>query len=77
MKYLVIHCAETPTGRDVRAAEIHRWHKERSFDGIGYNDVICIDGVIEPGRPYYWPGAHAKGHKSSFYWCLHDWQWSV
>lgn len=62
IKYLVVHCADTPNNRDVDAAEIHRWHKERGFDGIGYHAVIRRDGMIERGRPEYWSGAHVKGH---------------
>ena len=42
--------------------DIHRWHKERGFDGIGYHYVICEDGTTETGRPHYWSGAHVAGH---------------
>jgi hypothetical protein len=63
IKYLVIHCSDNPDDRDVDAAEIHRWHKERTppFDGIGYHHVIKRDGTIEAGRPHYWSGAHVAG----------------
>lgn len=62
MKYLVIHCSDTPNDRDVKAAEIHEWHRERGWAGIGYNLVIERNGQWEPGRPDYWVGAHVSGH---------------
>ena len=60
IRYIVVHCSDTPNDRDVDAATIHEWHKERGFDGIGYHFVIRRDGTIENGRPIYWKGAHAK-----------------
>ena len=68
---IVVHCSDSPDDRHVDAAEIHRWHLERGFDGIGYHKVIKRDGVVENGRPEYWSGAHAKGHnKNSLGVCL-------
>lgn len=61
-KYIVIHCADTPNEMEFTASDIHDWHKERGWDGIGYHKVIRRDGTIEHGRPDYWPGAHVKGH---------------
>lgn len=62
---LVVHCSDTPDDRDVTAADIHQWHVQRSWSGIGYHKVIKRDGTIENGRPEYWPGAHAWGHNSN------------
>ena len=62
MKYIVVHCSDSPQGRGDNAAVIHRWHQERGFDGIGYHAVILESGKIEPGRPEYWKGAHVGGH---------------
>lgn len=59
---IIIHCSATPNGRIHDAADIHQWHQERGWDGIGYHYVIKIDGAIENGRPDYWQGAHASGH---------------
>ncbi|WP_163834704.1 N-acetylmuramoyl-L-alanine amidase [Spartinivicinus ruber] len=59
---LVVHCSDTPDDRDISAEDIHRWHKERGWDGIGYHKVIKRDGTVENGRPDYWPGAHVKNH---------------
>ncbi len=35
---------------DTTAAQIDQWHRERGWDGIGYNVVIRFDGTIEKGR---------------------------
>lgn len=59
---LVVHCSDTPNDRDIGADTIHRYHKERDFDGIGYHEVIKRDGTLEAGRPEYWDGAHAFGY---------------
>lgn len=66
VKYLVVHCSDSPNdpydGRLDGAADIHRWHKERGWDGIGYHFVIREDAHIEFGRPVYWKGAHVRSH---------------
>ena len=65
MKKIIIHCSDTPTGRDHNAEDIHRWHLERGWSGIGYHYVIKINGAIEAGRPHYWQGSHAYGHNKN------------
>jgi len=62
IKYIVVHCSDSPNGVNVGAKDIHYWHKRRGWDGIGYHRVIRRDGAIENGRPDFWPGAHCKGH---------------
>lgn len=62
---IVIHCSDTPDGRPDTAADIHRWHKEKGWDGIGYHYVIEVGGNTENGRPEYWTGAHASGHNTN------------
>lgn len=62
---IIIHCADTPEGRDVKADEIRRWHKnERGWSDIGYHYVIDLDGTIEPGRDIETAGAHCTGHNA-------------
>jgi N-acetylmuramoyl-L-alanine amidase len=61
IQYLVVHCADTPNDREVTAEEIHHWHLQRGWDGIGYHKVIKRNGEVENGRPEYWPGSHVKG----------------
>lgn len=52
------------TDRDVSAAEIHEWHLQNGWSGIGYNFVIRKDGTIERGRPEWAIGSHAYGYNS-------------
>ena len=59
---IVIHCSATPNGRPTSAADIHNWHKQKGWSGIGYHYVIGVKGKLDQGRPEYWQGAHAKGH---------------
>ena len=60
IQYLVVHCSDTPNDRDIGARDIHAWHKDRGWDGIGYHAVIRRSGEIERGRPVYWSGAHVR-----------------
>ena len=64
IREIIIHCSDTPNGREHTAEDIHRWHKEKGWDGIGYHYVIRLDGTVDRGRPEYWTGAHASGHNS-------------
>lgn len=65
IKEIIIHCADTPEGRDDKAADIDRWHKQRGFDRIGYHYVIDLDGTIEYGREQDCIGAHCQGHNTN------------
>lgn len=62
IKKIIVHCSDSPHGRDDGASDIHLWHTQRGWSGIGYHAVIKEDGTIEQGRPDYWQGAHANGH---------------
>lgn len=65
IKKIIVHCADTPEGRDDRAADIKRWHtEERGWSDIGYHYVVDLDGTIEPGRPVEKAGAHCTGHNA-------------
>ena len=46
------------TDRDVSAEEVHQWHKNNGWAGIGYHFLIRKDGTIERGRPMDMLGAH-------------------
>lgn len=71
---IVVHCTATKEGRDVSAAEIDIWHRQRGFlmpanqpgtlRSIGYHYVIRLDGSIEAGRPEEAVGAHCRGYNS-------------
>lgn len=72
---IVIHCAATPNGKDIKAKAIDDMHKARGFKRdsqwvrsfnkplahIGYHYVIEIDGNIALGRHLEEPGAHVQG----------------
>ena len=59
--YLVVHCSDTPDDAALTGRDIHQMHLGFGWDGVGYHRVIGRDGVVEPGRPDYWIGAHVKG----------------
>ena len=61
----VIHCSATKQGVDYDVATIRKWHLKRGFKDIGYHFLIHLDGMIERGRPWDQPGAHAKGYNSN------------
>lgn len=63
-KLVVVHCADTPNDKEFNANDIHQWHTEQGWAGIGYHWVIDRKGQPEPGRPEYWTGAHVKGHNT-------------
>lgn len=65
IKQIIIHCADTPDGRNDTAADIRRWHKARGFNDIGYHYVIDLDGTIEPGRDVSVAGAHCTGQNAT------------
>lgn len=62
---IILHCASTPEGKDYTVDQIHKWHLDRGFSGIGYNFVIYRDGTIVEGRPIDCVGAHATNHNST------------
>jgi N-acetylmuramoyl-L-alanine amidase len=61
IKYLVVHCSDTPDERDVSVADIHDMHLGFGWDGIGYHKLITRDGTVHNGRPEFWQGAHVQG----------------
>ncbi|WP_288838740.1 peptidoglycan recognition family protein [uncultured Megasphaera sp.] len=52
------------TNREVKAAEIHQWHLQNGWSGIGYHFVIHKDGSIEQGRPMDVIGAHCHRYNA-------------
>lgn len=49
---------------DASAAQIHSWHLDAGYCGIGYHFVIRKNGNIERGRPIWAIGSHAYGSNS-------------
>ena len=71
IKFLIVHCSDTPDNSNVDAAFIHNMHLKNGWDGIGYHKVILRSGKIENGRPEFWIGAHVKGlNRASLGVCL-------
>lgn len=62
IKYLVVHCSDTPDTDDIGAREIHKMHLGFGWHGVGYHRVINRAGQIESARPDYWQGAHVYGY---------------
>ena len=62
IKYLVVHCSDTPDDESLNARDIHAMHLGFGWHGVGYHRVINRDGIVEQGRPDYWIGAHVYGH---------------
>ena len=62
--YLVVHQSATNRKQKCDVFDIHRWHIERGWSGIGYHFVIEKDGVLRSGRPLDTVGAHCKGFNS-------------
>ena len=62
IKFLVVHCSDTPNSENLNANDIHKMHINFGWDGIGYHKVILRNGVLEEGRPEYWQGAHTHGY---------------
>lgn len=62
---IILHCSATPDGKNFKANDIDRWHKQQGWKCIGYHYVIDLDGTIENGRPLNMVGAHCKGHNTN------------
>lgn len=60
VKYLTIHCAATPEGRDVPASEIAKWDIDK-FGQESYHQIITLDGVAHRRLADTVKGAHVGG----------------
>lgn len=59
---IVLHHADASL---CTAQDIHRWHINKGYSGIGYHYFINKNGEIYKGRPDNVIGAHAKGYNST------------
>ncbi len=64
IKEIIIHCSDTPEGKDFTVADIRAWHKARNFSDIGYHYVIYRDGSVHLGRDINIAGAHCTNHNT-------------
>lgn len=63
VRYMTIHCAATPEGRDVKAATISQWDQAR-FGQTSYHWVIELDGTMVRTLKDDQLGAHTGGHNT-------------
>ena len=61
IKFLTIHCAATPEGRDVKAAMISDWDKAK-FGQTSYHPVVELDGTAVRTLADTVRGAHVGGN---------------
>lgn len=61
---LIVHCSDTPEGRNNTVDDIRLWHTlpvskgGRGWSDIGYHYVIHLDGSVHTGRSVNIKGAH-------------------
>ncbi len=60
IRFLTIHCAATPEGRDVKAATVDSWDRAK-FGQVSYHWVIELDGTAVRGLRDDQKGAHVGG----------------
>ena len=61
---IIVHCSDSPAGRNDKAADLDLWHKEKGWKKIGYHYVVYLDGSIHKGRNEEVVGAHCEGHNA-------------
>lgn len=62
IKKIVIHCLQTPVQREDSAEDVHQWHLDKGWNGIGYHYVIQSNGDLQIGRSVDKNGAHTLQH---------------
>lgn len=60
IKYIVVHHSEVSSRHTVK--DIHQWHLNKGWAGIGYHFFIDKEGAVYGGRPLWAKGAHAYGY---------------
>ena len=58
---IVLHHA---AAKSCTPQQVHQWHLNNGWSGIGYNFFIRKDGMIYRGRPENVVGAHTSGYNS-------------
>lgn len=62
IKYIFLHHA---AAKECTPDQIHQWHLNNGWAGIGYNYFIRKDGTIYTGRTELQCGAHTSGYNTS------------
>lgn len=63
IKYLTIHCAATPEGRDDKANQIRKWDIAK-FGQASYHWIVELDGTKVRHMPDKERGAHVAKHNT-------------
>lgn len=51
--HIMIHCTDTPSGREVTKGDLEQWHiVERGWSRIGYSGIWHLDGKFEVLMPW-------------------------
>lgn len=58
---IILHHAEAST---CTVQDVHRWHRNKGWSGIGYHFFVRKNGSVYRGRPENTVGAHASGSNS-------------
>lgn len=61
VKRIILHHAEAS---NCTVQDIHRWHLNNGWSGIGYHFFVRKDGTIYRGRPENKLGAHTSNHNT-------------
>lgn len=62
---IVLHCTETPEGKEQTVKDIDRLHRKRGLNGLGFHYLVHLDGAVSSGRPEEVVGAHAQNHNAN------------
>lgn len=62
IKYIILHHA---AAESCTADDIHSWHLDKKWAGMGYNYFIRKDGTIYTGREELQCGAHTEDYNTS------------
>lgn len=63
IRFLTIHCAATPEGRDVSPETIEVWDKAK-FGQKSYHWIVTLDGAMHRRMGDDIKGAHTGGHNT-------------
>ena len=55
----VVHWTESFKNQNLTAEDIHEWHLDKGYTGIGYHYIITRSGMLQRGRPLNLIGDHA------------------
>jgi len=70
-KRILIHCTDSPNGKEYDISLIEKDHSARGFRTIGYHSVIQPSGELQKGRGFNEVGAHCpEANRDSIAICL-------